>query len=149
MHNALSSAARIDYSGLVGQLNSVANAARDAASAISAVPESQTSASGGIMRLKQWMHLAGGGATGTDTIPAMLSPGEFVMSAQATGRFYSQLVAMNSGRAPGHAAGGNVTNAGIVGDVSINVSGGGNKQTAREITTALNREIRRGASRLN
>jgi hypothetical protein len=33
---------------------------------------------------------------GSDTIPALLSPGEFVMNAKSSRRFYSQLQAMNS-----------------------------------------------------
>ena len=39
-------------------------------------------------------------ARGTDTRPAMLSAGEFVMNAQSTRKFYSQLVAMNAGISP-------------------------------------------------
>lgn len=101
---------------------------------------------GGIAR-----HFDRGGLArrGTDVIPAMLAPGEFVMSARATRRFYSQLVAMNAGFAPSayRAAGGPVTNAGIVGDVTVNVGSGG-ENTAREVIRAINREIRRGTGKL-
>jgi len=71
------------------------------------------------------------------------------MSAQATRRFYSQLVAMNAGIVPpsDRPAGGPVTNAGIVGDVTVNVDSGG-ENTAREVIRAINREIRRGTGRL-
>ena len=90
----------------------------------------------------------GGHARGTDTIPAMLSPGEFVMNAGASRRFYSQLMSMNTGHQPAYRAlGGPVTNAGIVGDVTVNV-GSGSKNTGREVIHAINREIRRGTGRL-
>lgn len=102
---------------------------------------------GGLVR-----YFGKGGFTprGTDTIPAMLTPGEFVMNSRATRRFYSQLVAMNAGLSPAYrASGGSVMNAGITGDVTINVSGGQTGQdTARTIVRALNREIRRGTSAL-
>ena len=102
-------------------------------------------ARGGLMRL------AGGGSIfkshGTDTIPAMLSPGEFVVNARATRRFFSQLVAMNAGAKPLYRQdGGAVTN---IGDINVSVNGStSTRQTAREIATALRREVRRGTSKL-
>ncbi len=94
---------------------------------------------------KMIYRASGGDARGTDTIPAMLSPGEFVMNAQSTKRFYSQLVAMNSGKSPVYRErGGSVTN---VGDVNITVSGAAApKQTARETMKAFRREMRRHTS---
>ncbi|KKN21263.1 hypothetical protein LCGC14_0927200 [marine sediment metagenome] len=85
---------------------------------------------------------SGGDARGTDTVPAMLSPGEFVMNASSTKRFYSQLVAMNAGKSPTYRErGGPVTN---VGDVNITVSGAtAPVQTARETMKAFRREMRR------
>ena len=90
------------------------------------------------------MHLAAGGsARGIDTIPAMLSPGEFVMNARSSRKFYAQLQAMNAGQAPTYREnGGSVTN---VGDIHVAVNGGNTAtQTIREIGRGLRREIRRG-----
>ncbi|GMU26128.1 MAG: hypothetical protein AMXMBFR16_10330 [Candidatus Uhrbacteria bacterium] len=85
---------------------------------------------------------------GTDTVPLMATPGEYVMNAQATRRFYSQLVAMNAGVKPQyHAEGGSVTN---FGDIHVSVSGSkSGQQTAREIASALRRELRRGTTTLS
>ena len=83
---------------------------------------------------------------GTDTVPAMLSPGEFVINADATKKFYSQLVAINSGTKPiFREQGGPVTN---VGDVSITVNESVSaKTTARDTMSAFRREMRRHTSR--
>jgi TP901 family phage tail tape measure protein len=99
-------------------------------------------AKGGYMRFA-----TGGKAHGTDTIPAMLSPGEFVVNARSTRQFFSQLVAMNAGVKPIYRQdGGAVTN---IGDINVTVPGGSTtRQTAREIATALRREVRRGTSKL-
>ena len=89
--------------------------------------------------------LANGGR-GTDTIPAMLSPGEMVMSAKASQAWSSQLIAMNAGVQPAfRASGGTVTN---VGDISVTVNGAGKSgaQTGREIAQSLRRELRRGTA---
>jgi TP901 family phage tail tape measure protein len=99
-----------------------------------------TAAHGGVA------FLAGGGRPrGTDVIPAMLSPGEMVMSAATTRRFASQLTAMNAGVKPSyHSQGGHVTN---IGDINVRVEGGGTgRQTARSIANELRRELRRGTS---
>ena len=42
----------------------------------------------------------GGKAIGSDTVPAMLTPGEFVMNTAATKAFGPQLAAMNSSKYP-------------------------------------------------
>ena len=100
-------------------------------------------------RFGSLLYRAGGGFTprGTDTIAAMLSPGEYVMDASNTRRFYSQLVAMSSGKQPVYrASGGPVTN---IGDVSINVTETVSaQQTARETMQAFRRQTRRRASTL-
>lgn len=94
---------------------------------------------------------AGGFARGTDTIPAMLSPGEFVVNARASRQFASQLIAMNAGVTPTYRQeGGPITNNTVnVGD--INVNGTANPDdTARRVVSQLRREFRRGtASRFN
>lgn len=87
-------------------------------------------------------RFAKGGPVGTDTIPAWLSPGEFVVNAHSTNKFYSQLLAMNSGHQPRYLSkGGPVT----VGDIHVSVNGGQhNERTIREIGIGISREIRRG-----
>ena len=114
----------------------------------------ELAAMGGLMRrlalggIASHFDRGGYARRGTDVIPAMLSPGEFVMSARATRRFYSQLVAMNAGYQPAHrASGGPVTNAGIVGDVTVNEESGG-EDMGHKVVRAINREIRRGTSKL-
>jgi len=103
-------------------------------------PGVQGYSKGGLVK-----YFAAGGfaSKGTDTIPAMLSPGEFVMNARSTKKFYSQLVAMNAGLQPIYReTGGSVTN--NIGDINVTLTGGSNtKQSAREIATALRREMRR------
>jgi hypothetical protein len=80
---------------------------------------------------------------GTDTIPAMLSPGEFVMNSKSTRMFFSQLVAMNAGRQPVYRAnGGPVTNINI-GDVNVNSQGRNGQVVGRDIGRALERELRK------
>jgi hypothetical protein len=105
------------------------------------VPQVQTAAHGGLIK-----YLSGGGfaAKGTDTVPAMLTPGEFVVNAKSSRKFYSQLVAMNAGIKPIYRAeGGDVTNNSI-GDINVSVNGGpSTKQTARDIASSLRREMRR------
>ena len=127
---------------MIESANNTRDAWREAGLAMAA-------ASGGTPMLahfgKMIYRASGGDARGTDTIPAMLSPGEFVMNAQSTKRFYSQLVAMNSGKSPVYRErGGSVTN---VSDVNITVSGAAAPvQTARETMKAFRREMRRHTS---
>jgi len=113
-----------------------------------------TSAKGGLVRklsagglVQVVRHLAGGGflPQGTDTIPAMLSPGEFVVNARSARKFFSQLVAINAGVRPVYRQeGGPVTN---VGDIHVTVKGNETaRQTARTIAAGVRRELRRGTS---
>lgn len=85
---------------------------------------------------------------GTDTVPAMLSPGEFVVNAAAAKQFYSQLVAMNSSVRPRrYAEGGSVD----VGGININVHAAANhdpQTVARVVAAEINRGIRQGTIRL-
>ena len=82
-----------------------------------------------------------GGSVGTDSIQALLSPGEFVVNAKATKKFYSQLLTMNSGM-PKYSNGGTVTN---VGDININANSTGNTtMDILKIGRGLQQEIRRG-----
>lgn len=106
---------------------------------------------GGLMRrlalggIARYFDRGGLARRGTDVIPAMLAPGEFVMSAQATRRFYSQLVSMNAGIVPSFRSnGGAITNV-TVGDIHVN-GADGPEPTGRRIMQILKRELRRGTS---
>jgi hypothetical protein len=143
---ALQDTSMIDMSGLTNGILGAVGAMQQLAQAAYAVPSmgAQMAASGG----KMWNFLAGGGIPrGTDTIPAMLSPGEMVINAGSARRFAAQLTAMNAGVKPVfHSEGGSVTN---IGDINVSVTGGGSgRQTARSIATELRRELRRGTSTL-
>jgi TP901 family phage tail tape measure protein len=137
---------QIDLSQLSSGLAQAAQAMWQLAWASQAVQtptgEVQTAAHGGTMR-----RFAFGGATGTDVIPALLSPGEMVINAESSRKFASQLVAMNAGIQPVFRSdGGSVTN---IGDINVSVHGGGtSRQTARSIAGEIRRELRRGTSTL-
>ena len=93
-----------------------------------------------------FIYRADGGVTrGTDTVPAMLSPGEMVINAVSSRKFASQLIAMNAGIQPAfRSQGGNTTN---IGDINVSVNGGEtSRQTARSIAAELRRELRRGTA---
>lgn len=98
-------------------------------------------------------HFARGGtAHGTDTVPAMLTPGEFVVRRSVAQKYLPMLQAMNNARfsAGGpvmprfsrYAEGGVVTN---VGDINVSLSSSGNANIdVQQIGRLLKREIRRG-----
>jgi hypothetical protein len=136
----------LTLAGFISQIEAATAAMQDLAATAASVPPS--GGGGGAMTASHggMAFLAGGGRPrGTDVIPAMLSPGEMVMSAATTRRFASQLTAMNAGAKPSyHSQGGHVTN---IGDINVTVGGGGTgRQTARSIATELRRELRRGTS---
>lgn len=87
----------------------------------------------------------GGAAKGTDTIPAALSPDEFVVNARSSRQFFSQLQSINAGHSPSFEPA-SVTNHTTVGDIIVNGSQQP-KQVAREVMAAIRREQRRHASR--
>jgi TP901 family phage tail tape measure protein len=99
-------------------------------------------------RLDARFAKAGGGRIGTDSVRALLSPGEFVVNSASARQHFQQLMAINSGhRARPMATGGNVT----VGDISVNVpnsSGMSTPERAREMATLIKREIQKGSIRL-
>jgi len=85
-----------------------------------------------------------GGPRGTDTIPAWLSPGEFVVRERVARTMYPFLSALNSGVR--HMAGGGIVQGG--GDINITVNGGDTSDaTVRDIAVKLRREIRRNSIR--
>lgn len=81
---------------------------------------------------------------GTDSIPALLSPGEFVVNARSTKKFFNQLRTMNSGVqrfANGGLVGGNTT----IGDINITAQTSGSAtMDAVRVGRLLQREVRRG-----
>jgi hypothetical protein len=96
----------------------------------------------------QYKQAGGFASRGNDSIPIMASPGEFIMNSKSSRKFASELQAMNGGQKPiFRDRGGSVTN---VGDINVSVSQGeSSSQSARNIATALRRELRRGTSRLS
>jgi len=89
------------------------------------------------------MLATGGSARGTDTVPAMLSPGEFVVNARSARQFHAQLLAMNAGQVPSFQTGGSVSNTTNVGDIHVHESKTP-ELTAQAINTILRRGQRRG-----
>lgn len=88
-------------------------------------------------------------ARGTDIIPTMLGKGEFVVRAPMAERYYSQLLAMNSGtfRTPLYKSqGGSVTNNT---DYHFTVQGNSSAKMAREIMGHINRAQKQGTGRIN
>lgn len=144
--SALNEVSQADMGRLTGQINSAAAAMWDLVVAAKSFTPPDTSAMTAA-RGGQVDYLAGGGmaARGTDTVPAMLSPGEVVINAKSALRFRSQLLAMNAGATPVFRAQGGETNV-TVGDIHINEASQP-RETAREVVRAINREIRRGTSR--
>lgn len=94
-------------------------------------------------------YLSGGGfpSRGTDTVPAMLSPGEFVVNARSSRKFASQLMAMNAGVPPVYRQeGGSVTNNSVnIGDIKV-LGNADPDRTARAVVSRINREFRRGTA---
>lgn len=85
---------------------------------------------------------------GRDNIPALLSAGEYVVNSASTRKFYSQLVAMNSGL-PRFASGGLVGNT-TVGDINVNLRSSGSEHVdVVRIGQLLRREIKKGTVTLN
>lgn len=125
----------------------MANAARSAADAatksaqIQAGGGAQAAAMGGLIR-----HFSTGGfaSRGTDTVPAMLSPGEMVINAHATSRFLPQLQSINAGIQPSfnttNNRGGDTIN---IGDINVHADPNP-KTTAREIVDLIRRQQRLG-----
>lgn len=93
-------------------------------------------------------YFANGGFAprGTDTVPAMLSPKEFIVNAESAQRFAPELVAINSGRPPVYRENGGVVNNTFTGDININPGKGSTAETGRATVAAIKRELRRKSS---
>ena len=138
----------VNASAAIAQMNALRDAAIAAAQAVAAAG---AGGGGGFFHGGVIHRQSGGSTRGQDTVPALLSPGEFVINRRSSSRFFSQLQAMNAGQSPAfRETGGPVTN---VGDINVNVSGGAGgenpTQTARQIAIGLRRELRRKTSRLS
>lgn len=96
------------------------------------------------------MYLADGGfaSRGADTIPAMLSPGEFVVNARSAHNFAAQLQAINAGQNPVFREDGGTVNNYSIGDVVVNGVRDPAAMTGDEIIRAVNRAQRRGTGRV-
>ena len=117
-----------------------------------AAPAPQNNMFGGFMRrlakggMMNYLNSGGFAPRGTDTVPAMLSPGEFVVNARAARKFASTLVAMNAGATAYRAEGGSViNNSSQIGTINI-VDSNDPRTTARAVIAEQRREFRRKAS---
>ena len=92
---------------------------------------------------------SGGPTRGLDTQLTATSPGEFIMNAGSSRKFFTQLQAMNAGQSPQYRdKGGPVTNNSI-GDININMPEGtsvSDPSLVRNIASDLRRELRRQTS---
>lgn len=89
-------------------------------------------------------YFANGGMNrGVDRRMAMLADHEMVINSKSTGRFFSQLTAMNAGLNPTYRQSGGITT--NVGDVNINVNAGNRSSplVGRDMAREFKRELRR------
>jgi TP901 family phage tail tape measure protein len=92
----------------------------------------------------------GGAARGMDTIPVMARPGEAFINPKSAQRFFSQIQAINAGQQPVYRQHGGPIS---IGDINVTVQGGSSdaakgQASGRAIARVLEREVRRGTSRL-
>ncbi|MFM0518041.1 phage tail length tape measure family protein [Caballeronia jiangsuensis] len=87
------------------------------------------SSGGAVSHFADGGHITGAGSGTSDSIPAMLSNGEFVVNAASTKKYRSLLESINAGQAQHFATGGAVGSApaassGGGGTVNVNINGG-------------------------
>lgn len=95
---------------------------------------------GGIVHAASGGKVTGPGSGTSDSIPAMLSNGEFVINAKATRQHRQLLEAINSGRVPAFAAGGMVGGSlsnTYAPSLAINVQGSGNPKQDRNLADMI------------
>jgi len=95
---------------------------------------------GGIVHAASGGRITGPGSGTSDSIPAMLSNGEFVINAKATRQHRQLLEAVNSGRVPAFAAGGMVggsLSSTYAPSLAINVQGSGNPKQDRALADMI------------
>lgn len=144
MASSMASAVGVGNS-MAASMNAAAAAAVKAAQAC---VQAAQQCSGGSVRASTGGRFFASGGRGTDTVSAMLTPGEFVVNAKSARNFFPQLQAINAGQNPVfREQGGSVTN---IGDVNVTLQGGEGPpaQTIREIGNGLRRELRRKTVRL-
>jgi hypothetical protein len=124
--------------------------------------DTQMMSSGGMVKPKYFA--VGGKARGTDIIPAMLTPGEFVVNKVATSKYLPELEAMNNMRMPAFskslsaptyggtgnvismpvraATGDNTNNTNNVYNYSVGINVGGTNASPDNIARAVMNEIK-------
>ena len=135
--SAAATASRVLYDNLLATQNlSFANL-----TALSSVGNGPTAGGQQFGNMISPQFFASGGR-GVDTIPAVLSAGEFVVNSKASRANFGTLSALNAGQQPlFRATGGSTTN---VGDINLNFTGNQvNPTNARQVATQIKREIRR------
>lgn len=94
----------------------------------------------GVAHGGKMYYASGEMVRGTDTVPAVLTPGEFVMNRRATLANLPKLIEMNR-KGMGFANGGSVVN---VGDIHVNINSSGNNTIdGIAIANSLKRTLRR------
>lgn len=100
-------------------------------------------------RQSNMQYFATGGPVGTDTIPAWLSPGEYVVNARATAQNFNWLQAINAGARPRYyAEGGPVSQSQSFTNTFNVVSSNPNAQV-NNIVGAIRRQISQGKATLS
>jgi tape measure domain-containing protein len=104
---------------------------------------------GSLLGLAGGGEVSGPGTSTSDSIPTMLSDGEFVVNARATKKHRAALEAINAGRAPALASGGLASrnlfapSSTYAPRLSINVAGSGNPGQDSRLATAIAEEVDR------
>lgn len=120
-------------------------AALRAQEAAGASGQSQNLARGGKVK---YFDSGGFSPRGTDTVPAMLTPGETVINAQSSRRFFSELAAINAGKPPIFRQDGGAVSNNFTGDINLNVSAPNGVVNGREAAKEIRRELRRKTAKL-
>lgn len=133
-------------SSVVGLFGGISAPASTGASLGSGLSLGGSAGVGDLVKLGRFADggfISGPGSSISDSIPSLLSNGEFVVKASVTSRNRGLLEALNSGKVPKFAAGGIVGNAGKLGMIkdkssnsaifNINISGDVSRQTRAEV----------------
>lgn len=92
---------------------------------------------------------ARGGPVGTDTVPAWLTPGEFVVNRRAAQQNLSWLKMINSGRSRGYANGGVVSNTTQSFNNNINITSSNPNMQANQLVGVIKRQLSQGKATLS
>lgn len=133
-------------------VDALAQSLRDAAEAQRDLNAAQSGGGGGGPSIiayrggKVNYRAAGGASRGQDTVPAQLTPGEFVVNPQSSRNFFSQLQAINAGSNAASGGGGDTTI--NVGDINVSSTSQLPNETARQVGQSIKRELRRRTFKL-